>query len=481
MTLTRRSFLASVAAGAAVPSRPRNVVLVLADDMGWGDLRSYNKDSRIDAPRLERLATEGVRFTDMHSPSAVCTPTRYGLLTGRYCWRSSLKRGVLNGYSPSLIEPGRQTLATLCKSQGLDTACFGKWHLGLGRNPKTDYSKTLDPSPLNYGFDSFFGIPASLDMPPYLWVENDRCVEQPTSATPDSAGPRPRGPFYRGGPIAPSFSIEGVLPEITRRAVSWIESRRSNPFFLYMPLPAPHTPWMPLQQFRGKSRAGEYGDFVAQVDNSVGQVLQALDRTGAARDTLFLFTSDNGSIWLEEDRIATGHLSNGSWRGMKADIYEGGHRVPFIARWPGRVKPASVAGEPSCLTGVFATLAALLGARLPDGAAEDSFSFAASLQGRPAPSNMDHGLVLHSSGGRFAIRQDHWKLVDGRGAGGMSYGLETPDVKPAPGEPAVELYDLARDPAERRNLAHANPEVVARLTALLRRYQNDGRSRPPAA
>jgi arylsulfatase A-like enzyme len=457
------------------------VVVVLADDMGWGDLGCYNRDSRIAAPRLERLAAEGVRFTDMHSPSAVCTPTRYGLLTGRYCWRSSLTRGVLNGYSPSLIEPGRQTLATLCRSRGYETACFGKWHLGLGKDQKTDYSRRLDPSPLNYGFDKFFGIPASLDMPPYLWVEDDRCVEQPSGTVADSAGPRPRGSFYRGGPIAPSFSIEGVLPEITRRAVSWIETRRSNPFFLYLPLTAPHTPWMPLPEFRGRSRAGEYGDFVAQVDRSVDQVLRALDRTGAARDTLFIFTSDNGSIWLEEDRAATGHASNGHWRGMKADIYEGGHRVPFIARWPGRVKPGTVADEPTCLTGMFATLATVLGARLDDDSAEDSFSFAGSLEGRPRPARMAHGLVLHSSGGRFAIRQDQWKLVDGRGAGGMTYGLEVPDVKPAAGEPSIELYDLDRDPREIRNLASSYPEVTARLNALLRRYRTGKRSRPPGA
>jgi len=481
MQLTRRSFFASAASLPALgQTRPPNVVFILADDLGWGDLRCFNSSSRITAPHLDKFASQGVRFTDMHSPSAVCTPTRYGLLTGRYSWRSSLTRGVLNGYSPALIEPGRQTLATLCKSRGYDTACIGKWHLGLGRDIKTDYSRPLDPSPLNYGFDSFFGIPASLDMPPYLWVENDRCVEQPSATTPDSAGPRPRGPFYRGGPIAPSFSIEGVLPEMIRRAVSWVEKRGANPFFLYLPLAAPHTPWMPLKEFRGKSPAGEYGDFVAQVDHSVGQVLDALERTRAAQDTLVVFTSDNGSIWLEEDRVATGHKSNGPWRGMKADIYEGGHRVPFLARWPGRIRPGSTSNETACLTGVFATLSELLGSKLEDNAAEDSFSFADTLQNRMRRTRWDYGIVLHSSGGRFAIRKDEWKLIDGRGAGGMNYGLETPDVKPAPGDPAVELYNLADDPGETKNLAASRADVVGGLTKLLRRYQAEGRSRPRA-
>ncbi len=481
MQLTRRCFLASAASLPALgQSRPPNIVFILADDLGWGDLRCFNPASRIAAPHLEEFAAQGIRFTDMHSPSAVCTPTRYGLLTGRYSWRSALKQGVLNGYSPALIEPGRQTLATLCKSRGFDTSCIGKWHLGLGRDKKTDYSRPLDPSPLNYGFDSFFGIPASLDMPPYLWVENDRCVEQPSSTIPDSAGPRPRGPFYRGGPIAPSFSIQDVLPAMTRRAVSWIEQRGANPFFLYLPLAAPHTPWMPANGFRGKSHAGEYGDFVAQVDHTAGEVLAALERTGAARDTLVVFASDNGSIWLDEDRVATGHESNGPWRGMKADIYEGGHRVPFLARWPGRIKPGSTSNETACLTGVFATLAQLLGVKPPDNAAEDSFSFSDALQNRPRRGGMDHAIVLHSSGGRFAIRQNEWKLVDGRGAGGMSYGREKPDVQPAQGEPAVELYNLAKDPRESRNLAASRADVVDRLTKLLRRYQADGRSRPVA-
>lgn len=448
--------------------------------MGWGDLRCYNRESRVDAPALERLAGEGVRFTDMHSPSAVCTPTRYGLLTGRYAWRTVMKSGVLNGYSPALIEAGRQTLASFCKVRGYATGCFGKWHLGLGRDAKTDYSKRLDPSPLSYGFDTFFGIPASLDMAPYVWVENDRCVEQPSANVADSSGPRPRGPFYRGGPIAPSFSIEGVLPEITRRASSWIE-RQTGPYFAYVPLTAPHTPWMPLRQFRDGSKAGEYGDFMAQVDRSVNHILDAVDRTGASRDTLVIFTSDNGSIWLEEDRLATRHESNARWRGMKADIYEGGHRVPFIARWPGRIQPDSASGAPSCLTGVFSTLAGLMGEKLSEDAAEDSFSFAGALMGKPPAARMDHGLVLHSSGGRFAIRQDEWKLVDGRGAGGMRYGKELPDVTPAPGEPAVELYNLAEDPGETKNLAAKESAVVDRLVKLLRKYQAEGRSRPRAA
>ena len=334
----------------------------------------------------------------MHSPSAVCTPTRYGLLTGRYCWRTSLKQGVLQGYSPNLIEPGRPTVATMLKSRGYFTACVGKWHLGLGDQPKTDYARALRPGPNEHGFDYFFGIPASLDMPPYLYVENDRAVEQATAETPGSGGGQTRGRFWRPGAIAPSFQIEEVLPTLTRRSVDLIgkHAAGTQPFFLYFPMTGPHTPWVPTTPYQGRSRAGEYGDFVTQVDDSAAQVLQAIERSGAAGNTLVIFASDNGAYWSQANIAATGHRSNAQWRGMKADDYEGGHRVPFIARWPGHIRPGSTSAELACLTDIFATAADVVQAPLPADGAEDSFSLRPALEGRRLSKPIREAAILHS-------------------------------------------------------------------------------------
>ncbi|MGH9627641.1 MAG: sulfatase-like hydrolase/transferase, partial [Bryobacteraceae bacterium] len=279
--MDRRTFCRSLAAGSAflgrVPAAEQkpNIVYILADDLGWGDLKCYNSESQIPTPNAERLASQGIRFTDMHSPSAVCTPTRYGIMTGRYCWRTRLDKGVLWGYSPNLIEPGRMTVASMLKSQGYSTGVIGKWHLGLGDKPEADYSRPLHPCPNDHGFDYFFGIPASLDMDPYLYIENDRAVEQPTEHT--AGRNNPRGVFWRKGPIAPGFKLEEVLPKLTERAIGFIEERAKKPeqpFFLYFPLTGPHTPWLPTAEFRGKSKAGDYGDFVAQVDDTLGRIMR---------------------------------------------------------------------------------------------------------------------------------------------------------------------------------------------------------------
>ncbi len=281
--LTRRTFCKALAAipasayGVPADALP-NIVYVLADDLGWGDLGCYNLQSAVPTPHADRFATEGMRFTDMHSPSAVCTPTRYGILTGRYCWRSRLKSGVLWGYSPNLIEDGRMTVPALLKSRGYYNGGIGKWHLGLGKEEKTDYDKLLRPGPIDHGFDYYFGIPASLDMDPYLYFENDRAVEKPTAHTEGKNSPR--GVFWRGGGIAPHFEVEEVLPTLTERATKFIHDRASKPaqpFFLYLALTAPHTPWVPKAAFQGKSKAGIYGDFVAQVDDTLGRVLRALE------------------------------------------------------------------------------------------------------------------------------------------------------------------------------------------------------------
>lgn len=476
--MLRRSFLQSLPAAAAwAPAPAPNIVCILADDLGWGDLGCYNPDSRIPTPNLDKLASQGVRFTDMHSPSAVCTPTRYGLLTGRYCWRSPLKKGVLNGYSPNLIEDSRPTVASLLQARGYSTAAFGKWHLGLGRAEKTDFSAPLRPSPIDHGFQSFYGIPASLDMPPYVWIQNDRAVEPPTRETPGDIGyGGSRGRFYRGGAIAPSFQVDEVLPTITAKAIDFLKRQTAaKPFFLYVTLTAPHTPWAPKAEFRNKSQAALYGDFVGQVDDSAGRILAALDQAGLNRNTLVLFTSDNGAYWGAQDIAETNHRANAKWRGMKADIYEAGHRVPFLARWTGAITAGTVSHQLGCLTDITATASELAGAPLLRDSAEDSFSLAPALLNRKAVTAVRDSVITHSAQGLFSIRQGPWKLAAGRGSGGFTKPV-TIEVKP--GEPEGELYHLDDDPAETRNLYLEKPAKVRELTALLDHLRSSGRSRP---
>ncbi len=463
---------------AVFADRP-NIVYILADDLGYGDLGCYNRASRIPTPNLDRLASQGMIFTDAHSPSAVCTPTRYGILTGRYAWRTRLKSGVLWGRSPMLMEPGRETVASLLKRHGYVTACVGKWHLGLQEGEETDYDKPLTPGPNTVGFDYFFGIPASLDMDPYVFVENDRLVEAPTATIEASTMARHGGGgFWRAGPIAPGFRHAEVLPVTVEKSIAWLEKVRKaspdSPFFLYMPLSAPHTPWLPTDAYRGKSGAGPYGDFVMQVDDSVGRVLEALDRLGVAENTLVIFTSDNGAHWLESDIRRYEHLANNHLRGQKADIHDGGHRVPFIVRWPGKVKAGSFSTEVTCLTDLMATCATIVGDELSDDAGEDSMSMLPALLGQPYASPLREAIVHHSLNGMFAIRQGPWKLILGRGSGGFTAPQR---IDPAEGEPAGQLYHLEDDPAESVNLWASRPEVVARLTALLDKYQREGRSR----
>ena len=464
---------------ASCAEKPRvlNVVIILADDLGYGDPRCYNPASRIPTPNIDRLAVQGMRFTDAHTPSAVCTPTRYGVLTGRYCWRTSLKKGVLQGYSPLLIEPGRMTVASILKQHGYTTACIGKWHLGLGNDKQTDYGKPLRPGPNAVGFDYFFGIPASLDMPPYVFVENERVTAAPT-ATIEASEMRRKGGngFWRAGAIAPGFKHVDVLPKLTEQAVGFLQKQtQDKPFFLYLPLSAPHTPWMPTDEFRGKSGAGYYGDFVAQVDATLGRVMKALDDAGLADNTLLIFTSDNGAHWLPSDIEEWKHRANDGLRGQKADIWDGGHRVPFLARWPGKVPAGSTSKELICLTDFLATSAALVGANLPADAGEDSFDIMPVLLGKKLQQPLHEAVVHHSADGTFGMRQGPWKLAMALG----SHGFSTPmNITPKPGEAQGQLYNLDDDPEEKNNLWLQKPEVVKRLAALLEKYKTEGRTRP---
>ena len=467
-----------------IPTQP-NIVFILADDMGYGDLGCYNPDSKIPTPNMDKLASQGMRFTDAHSPSAVCSPTRYGVLTGRYAWRSRLKNGVLWGYSTSLIEEGRTTVASTLKQHGYTTGCVGKWHLGfqngdpVDRENQVDYNQLLQPGPVTLGFDYFYGIPASLDMDPYIFIENDRPVEPATEMIEGSAHRRQNGGgFWRGGPIAPNFKHVDVLPIITQKSVEFIQKNAKetpeNPFFLYFPLTAPHTPWVPTEEFLGKSGAGYYGDFTTQVDWSVGQIMDTLDQHNLTENTLIIITSDNGSHWYQNDIEQFDHRSNLHLRGQKADIWEGGHRIPFIARWPGQIEDGTVNDQTICLTDLMATVGEVLGEDLPEHAGEDSVSILPTLVNHRLDQPIRDAIVNHSANGTFAIRQGAWKLIQGLGSGGFS---SPQTVEPSPDGPKGQLYNLDDDPSETNNLYSEQPEFVEQLTKLLDKYQDQEHSR----
>ena len=482
------------------PTEAPNIVFLMADDMGYGDLGSFNADSKIPTPSMDALAAAGMRFTDAHSGSAVCTPTRYGVVTGRYAWRSRLKRGVLSGYSRALIEPGRMTVASMLRERGYHTAVIGKWHLGLDwstlsepvtwdEGDKTvafqgasdfakpegleiDFEKPVAHGPANLGFDYSYIIPASLDMAPYVYLENNACEKPATVHEPG----RFDGPvFWRPGEAAEGFDFFDVLPNLARHAVDYIERQAETPgqpFFLYFPLPAPHWPWVPTEEFVGRSGAGKYGDFVAQVDAQVGMVMDALERTGQAENTLFIVTSDNGAEWDASHVEEFGHHANHAiQRGKKRDVWEGGHRMPFVARWPARVAPGSTSDQTVCLTDLMATAAEIVGSELPEAAGEDSVSMLPALLGTDE-GPLREATVHHSVDGTFAIRKGKWKYIDGQGPGSDQWD------GPREGDPPAQLYDLEADRHEDRNLFEERPEVVRELKALLQRYKDERRSRP---
>ena len=479
LSLAALIFLLQVPCEVAAGEKP-NIVVILADDLGYGDVACLNPEGQIPTPNLDQLGREGMIFTDAHSSSAVCTPTRYGLLTGRYNWRTRLQSGVLWGWSPPLIDKDRLTVAGLLRRHGYTTACIGKWHLGMNWSRKNsqkqedvDYTAPIADGPTARGFDYFFGISASLDMPPYVYIENDRVTQVPTT----------QKQWLRRGPAAEDFEAIDVLPRIAEKTVELIDkhaagARRRPPMFIYMPLNSPHTPIVPTKQWKGKSEINAYADFVMQTDHAVGQVLDALDRNGLTDNTLVLFTSDNGcSPQAKFDQLAKhGHDPSHVFRGHKADIYEGGHRVPFVVRWPGRIEPGSSSDQTACLTDLMATFAEILGVSLPDDAGEDSVSLLPALRGE-ATKPLREATVHHSINGSFAIRQGRWKLVLCPGSGGWS----NPRPGKAPADaPRVQLYDLDDDAAEQANVQAEHRDVVRRLTALLQRYVDQGRSNPGA-
>ncbi len=470
-----------------------NIVYILADDLGYGDLSSLNKNSGIQTPNMDKIVSEGIYFTDAHSNSSVCTPTRYGILTGRYAWRTRLKKGVLWGYDQPLIEKDRETVASFLKNNGYKTACIGKWHLGLGwkakdslkpivkyewtkifkknDNSNVDFSKPVT-GPNTLGFDYSYIIPASLDMTPYLYLENEKVVELPTAYTQGkSEDIDGRGVFWRAGEVSPSFNFYKVLDHFTDKAVSYIESmeKESQPFFLYFPLTAPHTPWLPNSLSDGKSKSGKYGDFVSQVDFAIGKIMKILEKTDKTENTLLIVTSDNGSHWTTKDKQKYKHLANYIYRGQKADIYEGGHRIPYIAKWPNKIIQGSKSEQIICTTDLLATLSGIINKPLKNGSGEDSYNMLSAHLGTDKNKQIRDYIIHHSLEGFFSIRKGKWKLTTNIGSGGFTkpvFGNTNKDIQKG------TLYNLNEDINEQNNLYNKFPEVVHELSKLLQKTKN---------
>ncbi|MEN8229859.1 MAG: arylsulfatase [Bacteroidota bacterium] len=458
-----------------------NIIYILADDLGYGDVSAFNPNAAWNTKHIDRIAAEGMRFTDAHTGSAVCTPTRYGVLTGRYAWRSRLKEGVLWSWDEPLIESSEMTVGKLLKNQGYSTACIGKWHLGLGwqyhqENPDSaDFARPVTGGPNAVGFDYFFGITASLDIPPYVYFENDLPTVVPVEYTESKS----EMGWWRKGLTGNDFEHEQVLPVLTEKAVTFIQehvgSDDEKPFFLYFPLPSPHTPILPTDEFKGKSKTNPYGDFMLQVDWTVGEILKTLDKLGIEDETLVIFTSDNGcSPQADFEELARfGHDPSYTFRGAKADIYEGGHHVPFVVRWPGKVAPGSRSNQVICLTDLLATAAAITGDELDPAAGVDSYNLLPALF-QETETQIREATIHHSINGSFAIRKGQWKLIMCPGSGGWS--------DPKPGSPAeaellpFQLYNLESDIEETQNLYKEYPDVANELQQLLENCILNGRS-----
>ncbi|YCM46957.1 arylsulfatase (plasmid) [Verrucomicrobiaceae bacterium 227] len=480
----------SRSASAAKP----NIVYILADDLGYGDVHCLNPErGKIKTPYMDKLAADGMTFTDAHTTSSVCTPTRYSILTGRYNWRTKLQVHVLDGYGKPLIAPDRMTVASLLRENGYTTAMIGKWHLGLdiattdgkkaapkgglkqkkgkGAFPPAelsniDWKGTIKGGPVDLGFDSWFGITASLDFPPYVWIRDRNWIAEGTHAK----------AFHRDGPASEDFEAIDVLDKLTAETVKFVTNYDSDkPFFIYMPLPSPHTPIVPTPKWQGKSGLGRYGDFVMQTDNVLGQVVKALEDKGISENTLVIMTSDNGCSKQAnfKNLEKQGHFASAQYRGSKSDIWEGGLRVPYLVKWPKVIKAGSVSDQLTSQIDLLATCAELLGKELPKNAAEDSESILPVFKGEK-PDLSRKGLILHSVSGHFAYREGKYKLILAHGSGGWT----APGEKKAKqmGLPKAQLYDLEADPGEQKNLYESKPEIAKRLLAQITDYVTSGSS-----
>ena len=473
------------------PQQP-NIVFIMADDLGYGDLSSYGAKN-FQTPACDQLAKEGMLFTDAHSPSAVCSPSRYSVLTGRYSWRSWLKNWVIMENHPLLIDTKRLTMGKMLQKTGYTTGCVGKWHLGWGTEIGTDYSNETKPGPLEVGFDSFYGVPYSHNSSRSLQVYvRDRSIVN-----------LKKGLNYRSKEARKMTQrkMEDTAIDLSHEAVAFIDKNKDKPFFLYYPTTNIHYPLTPNSRFKGTTNAGIYGEFVVEFDWAVGQVLAALDRNGLTENTIVVLTSDNGGRppgKALELKGFNGHKPNGNWRGTKRQIYEGGHRVPLIVRWPGKIKKSSRTNETVCLTDFFATFAGILNQTLPQNAAEDSYDLSALLLGRDHKKPLREATVHHSMAGQFAIRKGNWKLIEGSGSGdypknskgridvktyrpvrdkntGKWLKLDYFKLKP---DGKFQLYNLQQDPQEKENLSNKYPAKVKELYELLNKYRLQGHSRP---
>lgn len=476
-------FLFQVSCGPSSSSNNKtdkpNIIFIYADDMGIGDISS--NQGKASTPHLDRLVKEGIQFTDAHTSSSVCTPSRYSLLTGRYNWRTRLANHVFTKPTePPLIKKDEVTVASFLKEAGYHTACIGKWHLGIGWQTISDYQNKegqegrgwdIDYSkpaitPTSNGFDYFFGITASLDMPPYVYIENEHATKIPTVTK----------AFKRKGAAAADFEAVNCLRDFAAKSVEYIDERAQNdePFFLYLPLTSPHTPIVPSEKWQGKSSIGSYGDFLMETDWVVGEVLKALDKHGLNENTLVIFSTDNGCSPAAKipALMKKGHYPNGNLRGHKADIYEGGHRVPLIVRWPAVVKAGTQTDRLTCMTDFISTCSDIVGKPLNEASGVDGISFLPTLKD-PSLINDREAIVHHSINGSFAIRKGKWKLALCPGSGGWSYPRAG---KTPPGLPPIQLFDLSKDPAEQNNLQEQYPEKVEELTDLLQSYVDLGRS-----
>ncbi len=486
-----------------------NIVYLLADDFGYGDTSCYNPNSKIATPHIDELASRGMKFTDAHTPSAVCTPTRYGILTGRYSWRTRLKYRVLDGLDPPLIESDRLTVPRLLKEHGYHTICIGKWHLGMQFTDKAgnplpavpidrrtpprdgrdvDYDVAIKGGPTAVGFDRYFGISASLNMSPFCYLVDDRPLIVPTILSPAI---KTEFLSVDQGIRSHDFSIAGVMPMLNGQAIQHIdahvESGSDQPFFLYFPLTAPHLPVIPNAEFLGTSESGMYGDFVREVDATVAAITETLERHGISDNTLVIFTSDNGGLYhwwdpQEADDVKHyqigmrgkhvkeyGHQGNAHLRGTKADIWEGGHRVPFIATWPEKIEAGTTTDALVELTDLLATSAAIVGQTLSEEETCDSRNILPVMLGETKGKPVRDFAVHHSLWGKYAIRRGPWKMVPTRGSGGFTRPRE---IEPAEGEPTGQLYHLDDDPSETKNLWNEHPEIVAELSELLESVKN---------
>lgn len=469
-------------------SEKPNIVYILADDMGIGDVQAYNSEGKIPTPNIDRLAKEGMKFLDAHTNSSVCTPTRYGILTGRYAWRTHLKRGVLGGHSPHLIHIDRETVASMLKDQGYATACVGKWHLGMdwpstdgekvrsSKPTNVDFKTSIRNGPLDVGFDYYFGISASLNMDPHAYIEN-RQIQGTLELLENLEEVEARGHIQPAKPgwAAKEYDQEEVLAKLAEKTCAWIRDNAGQPFFVYLPLPSPHSPIVPSETFKGKSGLNPHGDFCMETDWVVGEVLRTLDELELEDNTIVIYTADNGTspkagFGFMQER---GHFPSLIYRGLKGTLWEGGHRVPFLVRWPAVVEAGARSDQTICTTDLFATCADLLGLEISDNAGEDSYSFLPALRGEQIFEAEGRMIVHHSDAGVFAVRRGKWKLMFDENGGSRR---RNPKDQPVFNSSQFLLFDMQNDPEESTNLYAEHPEVIESLKKQLAETIQQGRS-----